>query len=724
MIPWCFAYDKLNYARYMSIYHAQMTRLEEDHPVSYNEVLKGRFSVQLSDNNTFGRIPVDQTVEETVNRDTQTSGGTRGFSLKPSAVSKYYMTAEHRSICIRQLRALVEHKGPGLNHPDLGIARIRKDESDVQSVVEILEKNWINPFESATEDLTSISSGIVAPKDIENDLIRAHDVGEEAYQKFVDSRLKTGTSFYDPMRKVQLKTFGSLTVKTKTKFANKECVLRADYRLFSRMLLIASSRKMDMREVLKHPLGPLPWSLANCDGSAKKTNKAALARNLEARVTSDEHTDLPSAAIVDGMGLVYKMQGDNITFSKLSENLLGTVLQTSASSARVDVVFDRYKPSSIKTAERTRRGANRGIAFSKIIPGHNIRNWRRLLACPESKAKLINFFATDWQENQERRAQLQGKVIFVTSEERCFRISTTAVSEVNDLQSMHEEADTRLLLHANHAAESGYKSVILVVEDTDVMILCLAFSGNINCQMHMRCGTKNRSRLISINKLTSNLGNDICKALLGFHAFSGCDSVSAFAGQGKIKGLKLIQQNQKFQEAFTTLGEHWHLTDELFDVLQEFTCSLYAARTNIKCVNTLRYQLWRAKKGSVDSGQLPPCEDSLRQHALRANYQSAVWRRSLIPCPDVPRPQDGHGWYIEEGGQLDVQWITGTPAPQAILEFISCKCKKICQLPKCECLTSGLPCTEECSLQTCTNMKESDSSCMDSDDEMAEDDDF
>ena len=30
------------------------------------------FSVQMSDHNTFGKIPVDQAIEETVNKDTQT----------------------------------------------------------------------------------------------------------------------------------------------------------------------------------------------------------------------------------------------------------------------------------------------------------------------------------------------------------------------------------------------------------------------------------------------------------------------------------------------------------------------------------------------------------------------------------------------------------------------------------------------------------------------------
>ena len=35
MIPWCFAYDKLNYARYMSPYYAQMTNLPEKNPLAY-----------------------------------------------------------------------------------------------------------------------------------------------------------------------------------------------------------------------------------------------------------------------------------------------------------------------------------------------------------------------------------------------------------------------------------------------------------------------------------------------------------------------------------------------------------------------------------------------------------------------------------------------------------------------------------------------------------------
>ena len=109
------------------------------------------------------------------------------------------------------------------------------------------------------------------------------------------------------------------------------------------------------------------------------------------------------------------------------------------------------------------------------------------------------------------------------------------------MKCMHEEVDTHLLLLAYHTAESGYKSVLLIAEDTDVLIISLALGRNIGCQMHVRCETRNRSRLISINKLAASLGHDVCNALIGLHAVKRCYSVNAFGGQGKPKGLKLLQ---------------------------------------------------------------------------------------------------------------------------------------------------------------------------------------
>ena len=146
MIPWCFAYDRLNYARYLPYNYAQMYQLPTTNPDVHAEFMQGGFSVQLGSNNPFGRIPVDQTIEETVNKDTQTPGGTNGVSLKPGAVSRHYLTAEYRAMYLRTLSDMIGQCRSKLSHPDLQGPRIRKDEADVKSLIDMMENNWLNPL--------------------------------------------------------------------------------------------------------------------------------------------------------------------------------------------------------------------------------------------------------------------------------------------------------------------------------------------------------------------------------------------------------------------------------------------------------------------------------------------------------------------------------------------------------------------------------------------------
>ena len=59
-----------------------------------------------------------------------------------------------------------------------------------------------------------------------------------------------------------------------------------------------------MKEVLKHPLSPMPWSLANTDGGPSKTNEAALVKKLEAKASPADEMEYPSVCIIDGMSVV------------------------------------------------------------------------------------------------------------------------------------------------------------------------------------------------------------------------------------------------------------------------------------------------------------------------------------------------------------------------------------------------------------------------------------
>ena len=58
ILPWCFAYDAINYARFMSVFCSDMKSLQEEHPEVHEVMKTGGVSVQMSSNNTCGRIPV------------------------------------------------------------------------------------------------------------------------------------------------------------------------------------------------------------------------------------------------------------------------------------------------------------------------------------------------------------------------------------------------------------------------------------------------------------------------------------------------------------------------------------------------------------------------------------------------------------------------------------------------------------------------------------------
>ncbi|KAG1673900.1 Kinesin-like protein KIF12 [Nymphon striatum] len=573
MIPWCFSYDNINYARYLSAYYAEMTNLPEEHPEIHDYLEAGGFSVQIGSKNTFEKIPVDQTVEETVNRDTQTQGGTKGFSLKANALT----------------------------------SRIAKDELDVKNLTDMIESSWINPFSNDYDDLVSISTGRVAPKEVVQDLCSAYKIGQNAYRVFREERLQNTPplkNFHDPLQKQKLKTFSSTLEKTHCKKqSSTETILKANRNLFARMILIASSRNLDMREILSHPLGPVPWALATADGAR-------------------------------GAG------------------------STGAAGAAAPLAF-----------------LLRGL-----------------------RGQLCTFY--EKRENSNDCEVLE------------------------ELQSSQEEADTRIFLHCAHAASAGFETLKIVSDDTDVFVLCLAFCEEIPSRLFQKSGTQARIQYIDINKVANVFGTENCKALLGLHdAITGCDTVSAFAGRGKVNAIKLLKSNTGFRNALKDLGSEWKLKSGLLEKLEEFVCHIYNARASTNSISELRYRLFCAKNGEIESWQLPPCAAALRKHIYRANYQTAIWRRSLEKSPDIPSPV-GNGWcmQVEDDGKqhLLIDWLDVAIAPDAVLQLLSCKRSRTCKNPTCPCLENGLRCTDLCRLLICNNQavvaELSDNDCEDDSD--------
>lgn len=65
-----------------------MLALENDFPEVYQRFSDGDFAVQLTSTNSFSRSETDKVIEMTINKDTETPGGTTGFPTKIGAVKR------------------------------------------------------------------------------------------------------------------------------------------------------------------------------------------------------------------------------------------------------------------------------------------------------------------------------------------------------------------------------------------------------------------------------------------------------------------------------------------------------------------------------------------------------------------------------------------------------------------------------------------------------------
>ena len=308
-----------------------------------------------------------------------------------------------------------------------------------------MDRHWLNPFDPDQMEFVNLASGKVAPPEIAKDLLEAEKVGEVAYETFKHERIEGDLSkqqFHGRMRKLKLKTFSDAYKTIHKVGSSKDIVLNADRKLFAHMILVAENRELDMKEVLSHPLGPLPWSLAYGDGSIRKTIKSVLAKELMKTITAPEVIPVDRATIIDGMGLIQKMKPTDKTFSELAMSVLSQVIHEGSGSQRIDIAFDVYHDKSIKDLERQRRGEGIGIQLSNIAPGHTIQQWKKILRCASSKKNLIKFLVNEWQKDRLRE-NLNDTVLYVTCEEKCYKLTKEASEVETNLECFQEEAGTR-----------------------------------------------------------------------------------------------------------------------------------------------------------------------------------------------------------------------------------------------------------------------------------------
>ena len=145
----------------------------------------------------------------------------------------------------------------------------------------------MNPFSNDINKdyLFNISTGKATSVETANYLINVKNTGDAARDAFIQQCCENPNRFRESIKRQKVLTFATESGRYKiTSSADNKLVAVAMTRdLFGSILFHALEEKVDMEEILKYPLTPVPLSLSHADGTLQKTVKVKLLNELEKR---------------------------------------------------------------------------------------------------------------------------------------------------------------------------------------------------------------------------------------------------------------------------------------------------------------------------------------------------------------------------------------------------------------------------------------------------------
>ena len=106
LVPWCFALDHINYARWIPVHLIDKISLEKSHPNIYAEFVKGKFVVKKTQH-AFSAIAIDQAHEQN-NALVKGDGGAVGLTANPAALHRWMVSGPEMARLIKQFQVSTE----------------------------------------------------------------------------------------------------------------------------------------------------------------------------------------------------------------------------------------------------------------------------------------------------------------------------------------------------------------------------------------------------------------------------------------------------------------------------------------------------------------------------------------------------------------------------------------------------------------------------------------
>jgi hypothetical protein len=602
LAPWFFALDHVNYSRWLPIFINDMKSL----PDEIKDYLPKFWVIQKTEKK-FSSIPIDQAHEQN-NAVVKGSGGAVGLTENPVAFTRWMVAGPEMSRLLKEFETgflMDEDHDNEVNylHHEQGLATQKRFQKQVQNLTETITEMG-NPFRDDFKELVALDTHNCADESVIMTVNRIEEVGTSQYQTYVkDVIMERTVSIHNPIKKTSLPLFKRQTPKTSSKTSKQLSALKSDRCLFSRLYIVSQHRDGDLEDFFKHENQPYPPSLSEF-GKLRFSKKSDLLCCLEVQSQRTPPSSY-DAKVFDGAVIVHALPlSTATTFSEYADKVFLPFITNQLKTAnRVDVVWDTYRPDSVKEATREKRGkgARKKVSDKTKLP----KNW--------------NSFLLDAANKQELFALLSEKVRYLSCPEDKVVVITAGEDVISSGPPMpscnHEEADTRIIVHVIEALQRGAKNISIRTVDTDVVVILVGHFFELHdvyghFEIWVAFGMGKNFRCYNINDICHNRGERKSSALPVFHAYTGCDSNSCFLGRGKKTAWEAWKSLPEVTDAFIYIKENpfqpLESTSPHFITLERFTVVIYDKANTSGSVNKARRDLFTKHNRALEN--IPPTQ--------------------------------------------------------------------------------------------------------------------
>ncbi|KAL8586673.1 hypothetical protein ACOMHN_038659 [Nucella lapillus] len=342
---------------------------------------------------------------------------------------------------------------------------------DVCSLIGVIEEMG-NPFEKESQDVVKLDTKEIAGPAAMETVMNAKRIGQEQFEAFTRECLLDRTKAVgNPIPRNKLKVFSTSTPRSQSKGQQQLASVKNDREVFARMYIGCQTRDGNLEEFFCHENQACPPALYDGGSLCTGTNSDLLTC-LEEVSNAKTETPVMTCIVLDGAAIIQMLKpAASKTFEEYAQQIVIPYMSTKLQTvSRLDLVWDTYLADSLKGSTRAKRGqgvVRRRVMAATAIPG----NWQNFLRVDSNKTELFRFLSAalmEWFDQEDKQ-------LVITDGEAV--LSKPLLPDLTSLAPCnHEEADSRMLLHASHAAQHGHHAILIRTVYTDLVVLAVSMA--------------------------------------------------------------------------------------------------------------------------------------------------------------------------------------------------------------------------------------------------------